>query len=101
MKNAVIMITQSTHLREIYIPLSDIFDGKGTDGATRDSIVRRGKNAVNKVSVYQARGGLNVVKVEWMLPRHRTIKSTLEKCRPIVPEFMRSALVRFANAGHA
>ena len=35
------------------------------------------------------------------VPRHRTIKPTLEKCRPIVPEFMRSALVRFANAGHA
>ena len=92
---------QSTNLREIYIPFSDVFEGKCTDGAAGDGIVRRGKNAVNKVSIYQARGGLNVVKVEWMLPRHRTIKPTLEKCRPIVPEFMRSALVRFANAGHA
>ena len=50
-KNTVYTLMQSTNLREIYIPFSDVFEGKCTDGAAGDGIVRRGKNAIYKVSV--------------------------------------------------
>jgi hypothetical protein len=33
-------------LTEIYLPFSDIFEGKSTDGAARNGIVRSGKNAI-------------------------------------------------------
>ena len=83
------------------LPFGDVFERKGANGAAGNGIVWRCKNTIDQVTIQELSGGLNFVKVERMFPWYRTIESSLEKCRPIVPEFVRTTLVRFADAGHA
>ena len=83
------------------IPFRDIFDRESTDGTSRDGIVWRCENPIDKMSINKARGGLDFIKVKWVIARNRAIESGLEKWGPIVPEFVRTPLVRFANSSHS
>ena len=94
---------QNTHYLIIssIIPFRDIFDRESTDGTSRDGIVWRCENSIDKMSINKARGGLDFIKVKWVIARNRAIESGLEKWGPIVPEFVRTSLVRFANSSHS
>jgi hypothetical protein len=84
--------------------VANVGETETANGTSGDGISGGGENSVNYLiclsNIDEFRCSLDLIEVEWNLPRDGTIESGLKECGPAVLEFVRASFITLAYSSN-